>query len=697
MQKDLAINSLNNLLSQLKLKAEIESCKIEDSFLIFDIKLGPGGTFKKLEKCTTEIALALKALSEPLIYPVMKDGIIRMEVMIAEQKTVFFKDLINSEQFINSENILPLVLGGLRDGSPLIADLTKMPHLLVSGSTGCHARGTEILMYDGTVKNIEDIKIDDVLMGPNSMPRKVLKLFRGKEKMYKIIPTKGDPFIVNENHILSLIRTNHKILKSKEIINISVKEYITKSKSFKHLYKLYRCPVERFGNEAPVKEPYFVGLLLGDGAIKHQLSFSTQDNMLVEEIKKAAHTFNSIIKKRAKYDYSFSMINQKDFQGKSELRKFLEEIGIYGTSCYDKFVPHLYKTASWEDRLEILAGLIDTDGNCDGSGFDFISKSHKLAIDVVFIARSLGLAAYMKESWKRATNGKTKVKQKYYRVYISGNCSIIPCRVSRKQATKRRQIKDVLKIGFSIEPLNEDNFYGVEVSDDNLYLMGDFTVTHNSGKSIMLQSIINSLLLNPKTRIKLALIDPKRVEFSYYNDLNNLYAPVARDVESSLQLLNSLIEEMDMRFLKLEKSGVRDILNYKGHMPYVVVVIDELADLMMASKKEAQYLICRLAQKSRACGIHLVIATQRPSVNVVTGIIKANFPARLSCQVTASVDSRTILDRNGAETLVGKGDAIIDCGEHKFKRFKGAFLNEEDIIQNINSNKKSWLRRLWTS
>lgn len=696
MQKDLAIKSLNNLLNQLKLKAEIESCKVEDSFLIFDIKLGPGGTFKKLEKCATEIALALKALSEPLIYPVMKDGIIRMEVMIAEQKTVFFKDVIESEQFTNSDAILPLVLGGLRDGCALVADLTKMPHLLVSGSTGCHARGTGILMYDGAIKNIEDIKINDVLMGPNSMPRKVLKLFRGKEKMYKIIPTKGDSFIVNENHILSLIKTNCKI-KSKEIINISVKNYINKSKSFKHLYKLYRCPVEKFGNETPVKEPYFVGLLLGDGAIKHRLSFSTQDNILVEEIKKAAHSFNSIIKKRAKYDYFFSMINQKNFQGKSELRKFLEEIGIYGTSCHDKFVPHSYKTASWKDRLEILAGLIDTDGSCDGSGFDFISKSHKLATDVVFIARSLGLAAYMKESWKLATNGKTKIKQKYYRVYISGNCSIIPCRISRKQATKRRQIKDVLKIGFSIESLNEDNFYGVEVSDDNLYLMGDFTVTHNSGKSVLLQSIINSLLINSRAQVKLALIDPKRVEFTYYHELNNLYAPVARDVESAISLLHDLIDEMDARFLKLEKSGVRDILNYDGNMPYIVVVIDELADLMMASKKEAQDLICRLAQKSRACGIHLVIATQRPSVNVVTGIIKANFPARLSCQVTAAVDSRTILDRNGAETLVGKGDAIIDCSEHKFKRFKGAFLTEDDIAKNVSSNKKSWLRRIWTS
>jgi hypothetical protein len=386
----------------------------------------------------------------------------------------------------------------------------------------------------------------------------------------------------------------------------------------------------------------------------------------------------------------------KGFQCKSELRKFLEEIGIYGTTCGDKFIPHMYKTASWEDRLEILAGLIDTDGSYDGGGFDFVSKSESLANDVVFIARSLGLASYVKETWKAATNGKTQIKQKYYRVYISGDCSIVPCRISRKQVSKRKQVKNVLKTGFSVKPLEEDDFYGVEVSDDNLYLMGDFTATHNSGKSIMLQTIINSLLINEKQFINFALIDPKRVEFSYYSSLSQLYGPVSRDVTGAMNLLESLVAEMENRFSRLERSGARDINTYKGKMPYIVVVIDELADLMMVSKKVTQDYICRLAQKSRACGIHLVIATQRPSVDVVTGLIKANFPARLSCQVSSAIDSRILLDRNGAERLSGKGDAIINCSEHNFARFKGSFISERDITLNVK-NKKSWWSRIWNS
>ena len=209
-----------------------------------------------------------------------------------------------------------------------------------------------------------------------------------------------------------------------------------------------------------------------------------------------------------------------------------------------------------------------------------------------------------------------------------------------------------------------------------------------SGKSILLHSIINGLLLNSST--KLALIDPKRVEFSYYDKLPELVHPIGKDVKTSISILQYLIDEMEFRFNVLEKYKARDISNYKKYMPYIVLIIDEFADLMMASKKEVQELVCKLAQKSRACGIHLIISTQRPSVNVITGIIKANFSARISCKVSASVDSRTILDRNGAETLTGKGDAIINCNQYSFKRFKGAFIEEKDIIKNVKRRGKIW-------
>jgi len=331
-----SVERLNDLFQQLKLKAEIKSCKREDPFLIFDIILKPGGTFKKLEKHITEFALALKALSEPLIYPVTKEGIIRMEIMESEQKTVFFNDIKCETNFL-----LPMVLGQFRNGEPLIADLVKMPHLLISGSTG-------------------------------------------------------------------------------------------------------------------------------------------------------------------------------------------------------------------------------------------------------------------------------------------------------------------------------------------------------SGKSILLHSIINSLL----DKASLVLIDPKRVEFSYYSKLPNLYTSIARDVKESLNVLEHLIEEMENRFSRLEKAGARDISDFEGKMPFIVVVIDELADLMMAARKESQDLVCRLAQKSRACGIHLVVATQRPSVDIITGVIKANFPARISCRVSSLIDSRVVLGCSGAEKLLGRGDALVNSVGLDMVRFQGAYISPEQIEQICKQHKR---------
>jgi len=223
--------------------------------------------------------------------------------------------------------------------------------------------------------------------------------------------------------------------------------------------------------------------------------------------------------------------------------------------------------------------------------------------------------------------------------------------------------------------------------------------TTGSGKSMALHAIINSMLLCGPERVRLALVDPKRIEFSHYIGIPNLYAPIARDPEASLTLFRDLLSEMESRFVRLQKAKCRDITQYKGRMPYMVVVVDEFADLMMVSRKPTQELVCRLAQKSRACGIHIVLATQRPSVDVVTGPIKANFPSRMSCQVSSAVDSRVVLDRNGAERLTGKGDAILDCPGHRFVRLKGACLSETDIMLNVrrSATNQSWWRRLWSS
>lgn len=224
--------------------------------------------------------------------------------------------------------------------------------------------------------------------------------------------------------------------------------------------------------------------------------------------------------------------------------------------------------------------------------------------------------------------------------------------------------------------------------------------TTGSGKSVMLHSIICSLMAKEPTNIHLALIDPKNVEFSYYNKIKQLMYPVVNYADEALEILSDLVEEMEKRFKRMSKASVNEISEFnikypKKPMPYIVLIIDEFSDMMQMSKKIFQFKLSRLAQKSRACGIHIIIATQRPSADVVTGIIKANFPARISCRVTSAVNSRVVLDKNGAEKLLGRGDALIDSGAYDMLRFKGAYLDPKDIKEICDNNKRSKMARIW--
>lgn len=220
------------------------------------------------------------------------------------------------------------------------------------------------------------------------------------------------------------------------------------------------------------------------------------------------------------------------------------------------------------------------------------------------------------------------------------------------------------------------------------------------GKSVCINCVIMSILYKARPEdVKLILIDPKKVEFALYRDIPHLYAPIVSEPKKAAGALASAVAEMERRFELIEEVGVRDIASYnaatendpyKEHMPHMVIIIDELADLMMTAPDEVESSICRLAQKARAAGIHIIIGTQRPSVDVITGLIKANIPSRIACTVASQVDSRTIIDIAGAEKLIGRGDMLFaPVGAAKPLRVQGAFVTEkevEDIVTFIKEN-----------
>lgn len=225
--------------------------------------------------------------------------------------------------------------------------------------------------------------------------------------------------------------------------------------------------------------------------------------------------------------------------------------------------------------------------------------------------------------------------------------------------------------------------------------------TTGSGKSVTVHGIIASLLYrNSPYDLKFIMVDPKKVELSFYNDIPHLYTPVITNAKVTIRTLNWAVNEMERRYDVLQESGVQNIDTYHKNiftpavkkaagdesaelperMPYIVIIIDELADIMMSYPKELEAAIVRLAQKSRAVGIHLILSTQRPSVNVITGLIKANIPSRVALKVISQIDSRTIIDTAGAEQLLGRGDMLFISSENpKQERIQAPFLSEEEI------------------
>lgn len=359
---------------------------------------------------------------------------------------------------------------------------------LVSASTHtgkCFGKGTKVMMFNGKVKNIEDIKTGEYLMGDDSTPRRVLSLARGEDKMYKVEQTKGDDYIVNSKHILCLKSTNFKnkshykgkitssrFIKNKEI-EISVEDYLNKSKTFKHRYYGYANNVN-FKNKKLEIEPYFLGLWLGDGD-SSSVRITSNDFEIANYLKEYASKLNhklkihDVVGKCTTYSITSFCKNKNNLQSKLRKLNLLD----------NKHIPFKYLVNSRENRLQLLAGLIDTDGSYSTKNkhFEFSNKSKRLIDDFSFLARTLGFCCDVKETLK-SCNGKQK--ELYYRCLVRGDCSIIPTNVKRKQAEKRIRKDDVLKHGIKVKYVGRGEYYGFVIDGNRKFLLGDCTVVHNT-------------------------------------------------------------------------------------------------------------------------------------------------------------------------------------------------------------------------
>jgi len=363
-----------------------------------------------------------------------------------------------------------------------------IPGGILCAPCGCHAAGERVLMANGTSKKVEDVEVGDLLIGIDG-PRRVLELHRGRQRMVRITPNKGESFVVNLGHILTVMwSVSDGARRDGELIDIPVSEWILSSKNFKRHTVLYRPEVESFdGNDVNVYDlinPYWLGLLLGDGSIKRSPAITTKDAEILTEIQHMAKWFGLIVRKDTHdgrcptYYFTCGKRGGGAHHDQNVLVTKLKELGLWGTSARTKFVPDQYKYGSSAVRRQVLAGLIDTDGSLTRGCFEFSSASEQLADDVTFMSRSLGLAAHKTQ--------KRVVGEIYWKVMISGHCSTIPTRIHRKKCPKRPINKDARRVGIkSTTLLPEDTYYGFVVNGDHRYLMADFTLTHNTGKTVM--------------------------------------------------------------------------------------------------------------------------------------------------------------------------------------------------------------------
>jgi hypothetical protein len=366
----------------------------------------------------------------------------------------------------------------------------------------CFRKGTKVLMFDGNIKTVESILPDELVMGPDSKPRKVGELCRGRETMYKVTPNKGEPFYCNESHILSLAlscksavmaarfkgeekRTTRRY--KENIVNISIKDYIDWPRHKKRAYTLYKSgPVDfPLGGTLPL-DPYMLGAWLGDGS-SDSFAVTTMDEEIRSHFEKYTLSRGWMFKcrgARGKAKTYAATTGNTGGRIKDTPTTMLRSLNLLN----NKHIPHDFKTASREDRLQLLAGLLDTDGYLSkNKNFEITQKNKTLAEDIYFLANSLGFSPTIKEVRKYCWYKGEKREGTYYRLLVRGPIAEIPVKLERKKTDHLKARVDSRNVGFTLEKLEEEPYYGFSIKEgpDSLFLLHDFFVVHNSQAAIV--------------------------------------------------------------------------------------------------------------------------------------------------------------------------------------------------------------------
>jgi len=409
----------------------------------------------------------------------------------------------------NPENVQRYPLGFMTLDQALNGGFKGGDLVVVSGVSGqgkCLAKGTPVLMFDGSIKNVEDIKVGDKIMGDDSTPRIILSLARGREDMFDVIPVKGDKYTVNRSHILSLTNCSNSY-GGKGKRDISVDDYLKLTDSNKNVLKGYRVKIEFKKRSTPI-DPYFLGCWLGDGS-SHEITISNPDKEIIKYLKDYCERGGLKIKNSEKRKGFCPVWRITGFNGREKtLLNNFKKLNVFN----NKHIPNVYKINDRKTRLELLAGLIDTDGHLFDNCYEIITKSEQLRDDILYLTRSLGFASSTK--LKKGTIKSINFVGYYHKIIISGDIVKIPVKIKRKKGAIRKQIKNVLHTGITLKSVGVGDYYGFEIDGNKRFLLGDFTVTHNT-------TFMRTLTYN------LTKFNVQCLWFSYEVSLNELHRKFA--------------------------------------------------------------------------------------------------------------------------------------------------------------------------
>jgi len=574
------------------------------------------------------------------------------------------------------------------------------------GSGKCHGKGTKIMMYDGTTKNVEDVKVGDVLMGDDSTPRLVLSTCSGLETLYRVIQNNGDDYVVNESHILSLkgSSTTQKQFAYGKVEDISVTDYLNKNDNYKKRMKGYKVAVEFAEKNLPI-DPYIFGLWIGDGTTKKsQFTISDKDKVLIEKIKEFAKKTGHLVNVVRDTETACVTVNLiGEVTRENPFLKFIQNEKL----VEGKKIPHQYLTSSREQRLRLLAGILDTDGYyCKvKNNFELSTSSKELSENYAYLCRSLGFRVTVtKENKKYKSYTKGKLYEgvaESYRLYIvADNLNEIPTVVERKKAKyqEKQRYQDLTEI--VLDNIGEGEYFGFEINGNHRYLLGDFTVTHNTSLGVTVHNNTSKLNI-PSMFFSFDMskfdVFQKLIQRHTKMDRDKLYDIYRQNNKDEQHRIAKLVadEYKNVRFVFKTGQSIEEMKQTIIHtekklgVNFRLIVVDYL-ELVQSKYSDPTQSSAEVIQGLREIAINMNIAVlvflqpNKMSSTIDEPLLSYNS-AKGSSAIAQACTAILTIHRPGYSSRTPETDKFfsIDCVKNRSGRLFSADLHWDGLTGNI--------------